>query len=101
VLVFETGLPTRYYFDRTDVDFSHLVPASTRTACPYKGVTSAYWSVRTGGEVRDGHQDPAWAYDFPTRQLLPIAGLVAFYNEKTDIDVDDVRLPRARTHFFR
>jgi hypothetical protein len=33
--------------------------------------------------------------------LLPIAGLVAFYNEKTDIDVDGVRLPRARTHFFR
>ncbi len=100
VLVFETGLPTRYYFDRTDVDFGHLVPAATQTACPYKGVTSAYWSVRTGDEVRHGHQDLAWAYDFPTRQLLPIAGLVAFYNEKTDIDVDGVRLPRARTHFF-
>ena len=101
VLVFETGLPTRYYFDRTDVDFSRLVPAATQTACPYKGVTSAYWSVRTGDDVRDGHQDLAWAYDFPTRQLLPIAGLVAFYNEKIDIDVDGVRLPRARTHFFR
>jgi uncharacterized protein (DUF427 family) len=101
VLVFETGLPTRYYFDRTDVDFSHLVPASTQTACPYKGVTSAYWSVRTGDDVRAGHQDLAWAYDFPTRQLLPIAGLVAFYNEKTDLDVDGVRLPRPRTHFFR
>jgi uncharacterized protein (DUF427 family) len=101
VLVFETGLPTRYYFDRTDVDFSHLVPTATQTACPYKGVTGAYWSVRTGGDVRDGHQDLAWAYDFPTRQLLPIAGLVAFYNEKTDIDVDGIRLPRARTHFFK
>ena len=101
VLVFETGLPTRYYFDRTDVDFSHLVPTATQTACPYKGVTSAYWSVRVGGEVHKADQDLAWAYDFPTRQLLPIAGLVAFYNEKTDIDVDDVRLPRARTHFFR
>ena len=101
VLVFETGLPTRYYFDRTDVDFSYLVPASTQTACPYKGVTSAYWSVRAGGEAREAYQDLAWAYDFPTRQLLPIAGLVAFYNEKTDIDVDGVRLPRARTHFFR
>jgi len=100
VLVFETGLPTRYYFDRADVKFGHLVPTSTQTACPYKGVTSAYWSVRTGGEVRDGHQDLAWAYDFPTRQLQPITGLVAFYNEKTDIDVDGVRLPRARTHFF-
>jgi uncharacterized protein (DUF427 family) len=51
--------------------------------------------------VRDGHQDLAWAYDFPTRQLLPIAGLVAFYNEKIDIDVDGQRLPQPRTHFFR
>jgi uncharacterized protein (DUF427 family) len=101
VLVFETGLPTRYYFDRTDVDFSHLVPTATQTACPYKGVTSAYWSVRTGDDVRDGDQDLAWAYDFPTRQLLPIAGLVAFYNEKIDIDIDSVRLPRIRTHFFK
>ena len=101
VLVFETGLPTRYYFDRTDVDFGHLVPTGTQTACPYKGATSVYWSVRTGDEVRDDHQDLAWAYDFPTRQLLPIAGLVAFYNEKTDIDVDGMRLPRARTHFFK
>ena len=101
VMVFETGLPTRYYFDRTDVAFEHLVPTGTRTACPYKGTTSSYWSVRTGEGVREEHQDLAWAYDFPTRQLLPIAGLIAFYNEKTDIDVDGVRLPQARTHFFR
>ena len=101
VLVFETGLPTRYYFDRTDVAFSHLVPTGTQTACPYKGVTSGYWSVLTGDTVRDGDQDLAWAYDYPTRQLLPIAGLVAFYNEKIDIDVDGLRLPRANTHFFK
>ena len=45
VMVFETGLPTRYYFDRTSVDYAHLVPTDTVTACPYKGVTSAYWSA--------------------------------------------------------
>jgi uncharacterized protein (DUF427 family) len=100
VLVFETGLPTRYYFDRTDVGFEHLVPSDTQTACPYKGITSGYWSIRLGDEVRDDHKDLAWAYDFPTRQVQPIAGLVAFYNEKIDIDVDGIRLPRARTHFF-
>src|SRR5215469_5431364 len=101
VLVFETGLPTRYYFDRTDVDFGHLVLSRTQTACPYKGVTSGYWSVRIGNEVHGGHHDLAWAYDFPTRQLLPIAGLIAFYNEKIDIDVDGARLPRPKTHFFK
>ena len=46
VLVFETGLPARYYFDRTGVVFQHLVHSGTRTACPYKGRTSDCWPVR-------------------------------------------------------
>ena len=43
--------------------------------------------------------DIAWTYDFPTRQLLPITGLIAFYNEKVDITLDDRRLERPVTHF--
>jgi uncharacterized protein (DUF427 family) len=97
VMVFETGLPTRYYLGRTDVDFGHLIPTDTVTACPYKGITSGYWSVRAGGSV---HRDLAWCYDFPARQLLPIAGMVAFYNEKVDIFLDGQRLERPQTHFF-
>jgi uncharacterized protein (DUF427 family) len=97
VMVFETGLPTRYYLSRTDVDFRHLIPTDTVTACPYKGITSGYWSVRAGGTV---HSDLAWCYDFPARQLLPIAGMVAFYNEKVDIFLDGQRLERPQTHFF-
>jgi hypothetical protein len=31
--------------------------------------------------------------------LLPIAGLVAFYNEKTDIVLDGQLLTRPATHF--
>jgi uncharacterized protein (DUF427 family) len=96
VMVFETGLPTRYYLNRTDVDFEHLVPSDTVTACPYKGRTSGYWSVRVGADV---HRDLAWAYDFPTGALLPIAGLVAFYNERVDIVVDGRREDRPKTHF--
>jgi uncharacterized protein (DUF427 family) len=96
VLVFETGLPTRYYLNRGEVDFTHLVPAATVTACPYKGITSGYWTARVGGTTYPGI---AWSYDFPTRQLLPIAGLVAFYNEKVDIVLDEQRLERPVTHF--
>lgn len=96
VMVFETGLPTRYYLNRTEVQFEFLVPSDTVTSCPYKGQTSDYWSVRLGStEVTD----LAWSYDFPTRQLLPIAGLVAFYNEKVDISVDGQPLERPTTHF--
>ena len=33
VLLFETGLPTRFYIDRTDVDFSHLEPKLFKQGC--------------------------------------------------------------------
>lgn len=97
IMVFETGLPTRYYIDPTELNFEHLAPSDTVTACPYKGTTSRYWSVRINSTV---HRDLAWAYDFPTRQLLPIAGLVAFYNEKVDLFLSGRRLERPKTHFF-
>ena len=67
VMVFETGLPTRYYVDPTAVNFEHLIATDTITACPYKGVTSGYWSVRTDLGV---HPDLAWTYHFPTGAML-------------------------------
>lgn len=96
VLLFETGLPTRYYLPRTAVNFQHLVSSDTVTACPYKGTTTGYWSVRIGDT---SYPDLAWCYDFPTRESQPIAGLIAFYNEKVDIVVDGVRRDRPHTHF--
>jgi uncharacterized protein (DUF427 family) len=91
VLVFETGLPTRYYLDPVHVDWSLLDPTDTVTACPYKGTTSGYWSF-TGEESR--HEDVVWAYDFPTAQMAPIAGMVAFYNENVDLYIDGDLMPR-------
>jgi uncharacterized protein (DUF427 family) len=97
VMVFETGLPTRYYLDRPNLELAHLVASDTVTACPYKGRTSAYWSIQTPEGL---HADLAWSYDFPTRALAPIAGLVAFYNEQVDITLDGRPLERPTTHFF-
>lgn len=96
VLLFETGLPTRYYVNRGDVDFTHLEHSDSVTACPYKGRTSDYWSVRTGDTV---HSDLAWSYNFPTPAVAAIAGLVAFYNEKVDIALDGRELPRPASRY--
>jgi uncharacterized protein (DUF427 family) len=98
VMVFETGLPTRYYLNPTEVDFSHLVRSDTVTECPYKGTTTRYWSVDAGGRV---HPDCAWTYSFPRREVLPIAGLIAFYNEKVDLFLDGRQLPRPTAHVTR
>ncbi len=96
IMVFETGLPTRYYFNRTQVHFDHLVPTDTVTACPYKGTTTGYWSLQIGETT---YPDVAWVYDFPTREVLPIAGLISFYNERVDTFVDGQKLDRPKTHF--
>jgi uncharacterized protein (DUF427 family) len=96
VAVFETGLPPRWYLERTAVDFTHLRPSDTETACPYKGRTTGYWSVQTSEAL---YPDLAWTYDFPTAPLLPIAGLVAFYDEKVDVFLDGGEQERPVTPF--
>ncbi|MFI2780316.1 DUF427 domain-containing protein [Streptomyces sp. ALB3] len=91
VKLFETGLPTRYYLDRTHVDLARLRHSGTVTRCPYKGTTSGYWSFDSDIAA---HEDIAWAYDFPTVHVSRIAGLIAFYNERVDLYVDGTALPR-------
>jgi uncharacterized protein (DUF427 family) len=97
VLLFETGLPTRYYVPREDVDLAVLEPTSAHSLCPYKGVADAYWSV-TG---RPEAANVAWSYSTPLPAVGKVAGLVAFYNELVDITVDGVRQPRPHTVFSR
>jgi Domain of unknown function (DUF427) len=55
---------------------------------PITGTTSGYWSIRVGETV---HPGLAWAYDFPTRRLLPIAGLVATFWIFDTFGSDDAR----------
>jgi uncharacterized protein (DUF427 family) len=96
VLLFETGLPTRHYIQRTDIDFTALERTDTDTYCPYKGTTSDYWSARIDGIV---HADIAWSYAYPSPQVPQIAGLIAFYDEKVDTFLDGVPVNRPRTKF--
>jgi uncharacterized protein (DUF427 family) len=94
-ILFETGLPPRYYVPLTDVRLDHLRPSETVTHCPYKGQAS-YWSVEAGGEVIP---DLAWTYRAPFAESQKIAGLVCFYNEKVDLSLDGELQERPRTHF--
>lgn len=94
-LLFETGLPVRYYLPKPHVRLDLLEHTDTRTACPYKG-TAEYWSVRIGDVV---HEDVVWGYRTPLPESRQVAGLVCFYNEKVDIYVDDVLQPRPTTMF--
>jgi uncharacterized protein (DUF427 family) len=90
-LLFETGLPTRYYLPRVDVRMDLLEKTGTVTHCPYKGATE-YFSVA-------GHEDLAWSYPTPLPESTRVAGLVAFLDEKADVYVDGVLQERPKTKF--
>jgi len=94
-ILFETGLPPRYYLPLTDVRRDLLRPSATQSHCPYKG-TASYWSLDTGAGV---HQDFVWIYRSPLAESQKIAGLACFYNEKVDLYLDGVLQPRPHTKF--
>lgn len=94
-LLIETGLPTRYYLPRTHVRMDLLEASPTITHCPYKGRAET-WSVRVGETL---HEDLAWSYPAPLPESQKVAGLIAFYDEKLDIEVDGVLQQRPRTKF--
>ncbi|MGH3342359.1 MAG: DUF427 domain-containing protein [Carbonactinosporaceae bacterium] len=95
VLLFETGLPVRYYLPEADVRAELLTPSDSATRCPYKGI-AAYRSVRAGGETRP---DLVWTYPDPIREAEPVRGLLCFYNERVDLEVDGEPLERPKTRF--
>jgi uncharacterized protein (DUF427 family) len=95
--LFETGLPTRYYFPAEDVRLELLEPSPKRTRCAYKG-SASYWHVRAGGEL---HDDLAWTYANPQHDAELVRDHIAFFNERVDLDVDGAREERPRTQWSR
>ncbi len=74
LVLFETGLPTRYYLRPEEVRLDLLDPHGKKTRCAYKGVAS-HWSVRAGGRLAEA---VAWSYTAPDDDATRIKGLIAF-----------------------
>ena len=90
ILVFETGLPTRYYLPERDVDPSLLADSDLQTGCPYKG-SASYRDV-----LLDGRRHPGlfWYYQAPFKEVSAVKGYLAPYNERVDLIVDGHRQER-------
>jgi uncharacterized protein (DUF427 family) len=84
ILLFETGLPTRYYIPTLDVRMDLLEPTESVTRCPYKGV-ARYWSARLGDKLV---KDIVWSYPALIPECPKIENLLSFYNEHVDMNVD-------------
>jgi uncharacterized protein (DUF427 family) len=83
-VIFETGLPSRWYFPPEDVRTELLVPSDKRTGCAYKGFAS-YRTVKVNGHAEE---DVVWTYPEPRRDAERITGYLAFFNERVDLEVD-------------
>jgi uncharacterized protein (DUF427 family) len=94
-ILFETGLPPRYYIPPEDFREEALVPSDKETQCPYKGVAS-YYSVEVGGEQVE---DLIWYYSEPIPEAAKMKGHLAFFNEKVDLEVDGEEQERPQTQW--
>lgn len=95
LLLFETGLPTRYYLPRSDVRKDSLRESGTVTRCPYKGIAT-YYSIESDGKL---HEDLAWSYRAPIPELPRVEDAIAFHNEHVDLFVDGELQERPKTHW--
>ena len=69
-----------FYFPRDDVHLDRLKATDSVSYCPFKGRAS-YWSL-PGGE-----RDVAWSYEDPYPEVARLAGYVAFYQDRVDVQV--------------
>lgn len=96
VLLFETGLPTRYYLPKVDVQMKLLLTSDTVTGCAYKG-KAQYYSAKVGDKL---FHDIAWYYTYTTTETAMIAGKIAFFNERVDLlRVDGVEQSKPKTQW--
>jgi len=94
-VLYESGLPARWYLPLEDADRSLLVDSPTRTTCAYKG-QARYVSVRLGDEVE---ADLGWVYDEPLHDAARVAGYLCFWNERVDLELDGESVARPVTEF--
>jgi uncharacterized protein (DUF427 family) len=83
-VLFETGVPPRYYLRPEDVHTELLEPSGMVTQCAYKG-TARYWSARVAGGVVP---NLVWSYQQPLRDGEPVRGMYCFYSERVDMELD-------------
>ena len=86
VLVYETGLPVRFYLPPQDVELGLFDATDTHTTCPFKGRAS-YWTLRAE-DGRPAREDVVWSYEDPIPTVAGIKGHLSFYDTVASITVE-------------
>ncbi len=88
VLLFETGVSTRFYVPAVHVRLDFLTRSDRSSSCPYKGFAS-YYSITVR---RNELENSAWTYQSPFSSVTAIAGMICFYTNRLVVEVDGVRV---------
>jgi uncharacterized protein (DUF427 family) len=80
ILVDEQDHGLVFYFPRPDVHLDLFVRTDDRSRCPFKG-SASYWRLARGTEP------VAWSYEDPYAEVAGIAGHVAFYQDKVQVEI--------------
>jgi uncharacterized protein (DUF427 family) len=78
----EGSLPPVFYLPRGDARMERFVPSDHRSHCPFKG-DATYFDLEAG-DVREANA--VWTYENPVPAAAAIAGLLAFYPDKVEIE---------------
>jgi len=79
-ILFETGLPPRYYLPREDVRLEALSRSLVRTGCAYKGYAE-HFDLGPVPAV-------AWSYREPRLEAELVRDRVCFYQERPEVELE-------------
>ncbi len=78
----EGSLPPVFYLPRGDVRMEHFTRSERASHCPFKG-DACYFDLEAGGRRE---ANAAWSYENPFPAAAAIAGHLAFYPDKVEIE---------------
>ena len=90
LVLFETGLPPRFYLPPGAVRTEFLTRSETASQCPYKG-EARHWHLDVEGKRVE---DAAWSYPRPFGEADRIRDYLSFYPSKLRVEVDGRQLGR-------
>jgi uncharacterized protein (DUF427 family)/acyl-CoA thioesterase len=83
LLVQESDHAAQLYFPEASVAWQHFRPTAHHTVCPFKGEAD-YWTLAASDPPLE---NVVWAYRKPFEEVGGLAGYVAFYCDRLDVEL--------------
>jgi acyl-CoA thioesterase-2 len=85
LIVLESDHAAQLYFPEACVAWEHFEASDHRTICPFKG-EARYWTLVT---AEPPLENVVWAYRTPLDEVSGLAGHVAFYADRVELELLD------------